>query len=157
MRLRQEFLTNHKTMKTQRSAMILGWSLAVAATLVLAMTGTNWYLHRGARVAGIASNPPLTASAKTNSGATAPASQSGGILVASNDSGDFTPLPDSMPPAPEDTTVVRVQMQRAALGALGLTVNEEHAGDWIQVELLLGDDGLPQAVRLPQTATDVGN
>jgi hypothetical protein len=157
MRLRQEFLTKHKTMKTQRSAMILGWSLAVAATLVLAMTGTNWYLHRGARVAGIASNPPLTASAKTNSGATAPASQSGGILVASNDSGDFTPLPDSMPPAPEDTTVVRVQMQRAALGALGLTVNEEHAGDWIQVELLVGDDGLPQAVRLPQTATDVGN
>jgi hypothetical protein len=31
-------------------------------------------------------------------------------------------------------------------------VNEEHAGDWIQVDLLVGDDGLPQAVRLPQTS-----
>jgi hypothetical protein len=48
-------------------------------------------------------------------------------------------------------------MQRAALQALGLTVNEEQAGDWIQVDLLVGDDGLPQAVRLPQTATETTN
>ena len=46
---------------------------------------------------------------------------------------------------------VHVQMQRSALGALGFTVNEEHAGDWIQVDLLVGDDGQPQAVRLPQS------
>jgi hypothetical protein len=64
---------------------------------------------------------------------------------------DFTLLPGSVPSATEDATVVRVEMQRAALGALGLPVNEERAGDWIQVDLLIGDDGLPQAVRLPQT------
>jgi len=45
---------------------------------------------------------------------------------------------------------VRVRMQRGALGALGLPVNEERAGEWIQVDLLVGNDGLPQAVRLPQ-------
>ena len=42
-------------------------------------------------------------------------------------------------------------MQRGALGALGFTVNEEQASDLIQVDLLVGDDGLPQAVRLPES------
>jgi len=50
-----------------------------------------------------------------------------------------------------DATVVRVQMQRGALGALGLTVNEERAADLIQVDLLVGDDGQPQALRLAET------
>jgi hypothetical protein len=95
---------------------------------------------------------------QSSSGVTTPAgSELGDVLVASNGSGDFTLLPGSIPPAPEDATVVRVQMQRAALGALGLTVDEEHAGDWIQVDLLVGDDGLPQAVRLPQTITQTSN
>jgi hypothetical protein len=31
-------------------------------------------------------------------------------------------------------------------------VNEDRAADWIHVDLLVGDDGQPQAVRLPQTA-----
>jgi hypothetical protein len=43
-----------------------------------------------------------------------------------------------------------VRMQRGELGALGLPVNEERAAEWIQVDLLVGNDGLPQAVRLPQ-------
>jgi hypothetical protein len=152
MRLRQEFQTKHKTVKRQRSAVILGCSLAAAAALVFAVTGTNWYLQNGANVAKVGSSAGGTSASPQSAGA-----QSGETLVASNDSGDFTLLPDSMPPAPEDATVVHVQMQRAALGALGLTVNEEHAGDWIQVDLLVGDDGLPQAVRLPQANTETSN
>jgi hypothetical protein len=74
------------------------------------------------------------------------------VLVASNDPNDFTLLPGTVPGSLEDATVVRVQLQRGALGALGLTVNEERATDWIQVDLLIGDDGQPQAVRLPQSA-----
>ncbi len=73
----------------------------------------------------------------------------GEALVASNNPDDFALLPGSMPGLIGDGTVVHVQMQRSALGALGFTVNEEHAGDWIQVDLLVGDDGQPQAVRLP--------
>jgi hypothetical protein len=72
-------------------------------------------------------------------------------LLASNNSEEFTLLPASTPGLLGDATVVHVQMQRGALGALGLTVNEEVAGDWIDVDLLLGDDGQPQAVRLPQS------
>jgi hypothetical protein len=154
MRLLEEFQTKHRTVKAQRSGVILGWSLAAAAALVFAVSGTSWYLHRVPSVAGIQSNSRNAAANKGSQGA---GSEAGEILVASNDSGDFALLPDSMPPAPQDATVVHVQMQRAALGALGLTVNEEHAGDWIQVDLLVGDDGLPQAVRLPQTASEASN
>jgi hypothetical protein len=157
MRLRQEFHTKHKTVKTQRGAVIAGWSLAAAAALFCVLTFVNWRLHRGTGVAQTGGNAAQGLDSQKNSGpspeSTAPVgSDLGEVLVASNDSGDFTLLPGSMPPAPEDATVVRVQMQRAALGALGLTVNEERAGDWIQVDLLVGDDGLPQAVRLPESS-----
>jgi hypothetical protein len=29
-------------------------------------------------------------------------------------------------------------------------VNEERAGEWIQVDLFVGQDGQPQAVRMPR-------
>lgn len=77
-------------------------------------------------------------------------SDSAGMLVADNELRNFTLLPGALPAEADDAAIVRVRMQRGALGALGLPVNEERAGEWIQVDLLVGDDGLPQAVRLPQ-------
>jgi hypothetical protein len=74
--------------------------------------------------------------------------------LASNDSGEFTLLPGDVPGMSEDGTVVQVRMQRGALGALGLAVNEESAADWIQVDLLVSEDGQPEAVRLPQTSSN---
>ena len=71
-------------------------------------------------------------------------------VVADSDEGDFTRLPGNFSQETEDGVIVRVGMQRASLGALGLPVNEERAGEWIQVELLVASDGSPQAVRLPQ-------
>jgi hypothetical protein len=41
-------------------------------------------------------------------------------------------------------------MQRGALSAFGLPVDEERVSDWIQVDLLVGQDGMPKAVRLPE-------
>jgi len=163
MRLRQEFRTRHKTVRTQRTAFILGWSLAAAAALVLAAGWADWYIHKGPDVgteAHTSSSPNPAAIHNANPGPHSDApvqTESNDVIVASNGYGDFTPLPDSILASPEDATVVRVQMQRGALSALGLTVNEEHAGDLIQVDLLVGDDGVPQAIRLPQTSTGVSN
>jgi hypothetical protein len=70
-------------------------------------------------------------------------------LVAQADAGDFTLLPGALPADTDDAAILRVRMQRGSLGALGLPVTEERAGEWIQVDLLVGNDGLPQAVRLP--------
>ncbi len=163
MRLRQEFRTRHKTVKTRRAALLVGWSVAAAAALMFAILWVNWRMHRGENFAKSPANVVHTPTTQTDSGQSpnvglAVASGDTNLLVASNNSGDFTLLPDSMPPAPEDATVVHVRMQRAALSALGYPVNEEHAGDWIQVDFLVGDDGLPQAVRLPQnSSTEASN
>jgi hypothetical protein len=159
MRLRQEFRTRHKTVKTQRAAMVLGWSLAAAGVVLCAVTWANWHNPSGTGIAKSEPNEihvPVVNSGSASQAGNASTSNPADTIVASNNS-DFTLLPDSMPTTSEDSTVVRVQMQRAALEALGLPINEEHAGDLIQVDLLVGDDGLPQAVRLPQSTTETTN
>jgi hypothetical protein len=72
------------------------------------------------------------------------------MLVADN-SGDFTMLPGSLPQETDDAAIVRVRMQRGALSSFGLPVNEERLSDWIQVDLLVGQDGQPKAVRFPDS------
>jgi hypothetical protein len=110
-------------------------------------------------------NIPATSSSPADPGLAAPAGSevttnvpdngqsdtaSGSTLVAANDAEQFTLLPGSMAQETGDAAVVRVRLQRGALGALGLPVNEERAGEWIQVDLFVGEDGQPQAVRLPR-------
>jgi anti-sigma factor RsiW len=157
LRLRQEFRTKHKTLKRRRVALVAAWALAGAAVVVSAITWFNWRLQqgqmantqqtRGGQSTIAAANPTGTAQHVNPAGP-----ELGEVLMASNDSSEFTLLPGTMPGSLDDATVVHVQMQRGALGALGLTVNEEHASDWIQLDLLVGDDGQPQAVRLPATS-----
>ena len=62
---------------------------------------------------------------------------------------EFVALPYALPvTSTDDASIVRVRMQRAALGALGLPVNEERAGEWVMVDLLITADGQPEAFRL---------
>jgi hypothetical protein len=164
MRLRQEYRSRYRSVKVKRRAVIAAWALATAAMLVGAMSWENWratrkedaarhsiaapFDNRSAAAGGGSQVvlPPQTISDGGNS----QANRGSKMLVEENDMSDFTLLPGSMPEGMDEAAVVRVRMQRGSLGALGLPVNEESAGEWIQVELLVGNDGLPQAVRLPQ-------
>jgi len=154
MRLMQEFRTRHKGEKMRRFAWAGAWALAAAALIAAVVSWTSWRRESGMNVAkGAPASGQVAATASNSSSRMQYAGglEVGDTLVASSSSGDFTMLPGSTPSPMEDATVVRVEMQRGALGALGFTVNEEHAADLIQVDLLVGDDGLPQAVRLPET------
>jgi hypothetical protein len=154
MRLLQEFRTKHRTMRTRRTAAVAAWALAAAAVLLGTVSWINWRRQEArtaARSHGLAEATGTAQSNPNPSAATGPAAMELGDVVVAANLGDFAMLPGSIPPSLGDATVVRVQMQRSALTALGLTVNEEHGADWIQVDLLVGDDGLPQAVRLPQS------
>jgi anti-sigma factor RsiW len=160
LRLRQEFRTQHKTLKIRRAAVITSWGLAAAALLVVAVIWANWR-HTKVNVSG---NGPSVATATSQkvtpeaANATSATNDANGTveetLLASNDSEEFTLLPQEVPGMLEDGTVLQVRMQRGSLGALGLAVNEERAADWIQVDLLVGEDGQPQAVRLPQSSSN---
>jgi hypothetical protein len=161
MRLRQEFRAQHRTVKTRRTAVIAAWAVAAAALLFGAVTWRNWRINQQESLSAHLKTSQTAASLPGNSQSTglsstgsfeAPNSNTAGtgLLVADNEINDFTLLPGVPQADLDDADIVRVRMQRGALGALGLPVNEERAGEWIQVDLLVGNDGLPQAVRLPQ-------
>jgi anti-sigma factor RsiW len=146
MRLRQEFRTRHTTVKSRGRAVVASWLLAAAALILVATSLVLW--QRGGRT-DVGRQQPLTPTA-ARLVATGP--ELGGTLIAENDGDEFALIPGAIPGMLDDSTVVRVQMERGSLGALGLSVNEEHANDIVQVDLLLGADGQPQAYRLPQSS-----
>jgi anti-sigma factor RsiW len=160
MRLRQEYRTRHRTLKTRRAAVIAAWGLAAAAVLVGAVSWNNWRKSQHDQDAGhlfvskdgvVGGNAGATVRNANSVMKDAPGSAESEMLLAENTADGFTLLPGSDLSETEDAAIVRVRMQRGALGALGLPVNEELASEWIQVDLLLGVDGQPQAVRLPQS------
>jgi hypothetical protein len=126
MRLRQEFAMRHRTMKARSTAIFAAWTLATAALLFAGVSWWNWRVSQNQRAS---LTTETTLGAKT---------------------ADFTLLPGNLPQEIDDAAIVRVRMQRGALGTLGLPVNEERVSDWIQVDLLVGSDGQPKAVRLPE-------
>ena len=147
MRLRHEFGMRHRTARARSAAIFAAWALAAAAVLFAGVSWWNWKLAQTQRADVSARN-----AAKMNAPAPTPSGTSDGVtLVADSEAGDFTLLPGSLPQDVDDSAIVRVGMQRGALSALGLPVNEERVSDWIQVDLLVGQDGLPKAVRLPQS------
>jgi hypothetical protein len=166
MRLRQEFRTQHVTLKMRRTAVLAAWALAAAAVLIGAVSWRNWRYSQHEETANRLSSPAANKFPEKNSVAGAnhetPAEVPNGMrrgsagvagsetLLADNELSGFTFLPGAFAADTDGAEILRVRMQRGALGALGLPVNEERAGEWIQVDLLVGDDGLPQAVRLPR-------
>ncbi len=153
MRLRQEFRTIHRTLRMRSVAVFAAWALATAAVLIGAVSWWNWRLTQSRRTAISAGNMvkrgATTPGVGANGAASAADSADEPTLIADN-AGDFTLLPGSLLQETDDSAIVRVRMQRGALGALGLSVNEERVSDWIEVDLLVGQDGQPKAVRLPE-------
>ena len=141
-RLRQEFRTRHKTYKNRDRAVVAGWVLAAATMVLAAGSMVVWQQRQGKHV-----NPtaPVSVSAVANG------PELGGTLIAASDDEQFALIPGALPGLQDETSVVRVQMQRGALGALGLSVNDEQASDIVQVDLLLDADGQPQAYRLAES------
>ncbi len=133
------------------------WAWGLAATVLVALGLATWVLWPSSRnepapaVAGNG-NPASPATPSVEQAARAPADKKLAVNKAgaqAQQAGPFLPLPYSAPlSGVEDVTVVRVRMPRGALGAFGLPVNEETAAEMIQVDFLLAEDGLPEAVRI---------
>ncbi len=151
MRVLHEFGMRHRTRKARSAAIFAAWALATAAMLFAGVSWWNWRLTQtqGNVSAGNVVKPSTSVPSVTPSVTPTDTSEEP-TLIADNEAGDFTLLPGSLPQETDDSTIVRVGMERGALSALGLQVNEERVSDWIQVDLLVGQDGLPKAVRLLQ-------
>jgi hypothetical protein len=61
---------------------------------------------------------------------------------------DFIPMPNAARIEPnEDLDLVRVEVPRSAMIALGYAVSEDRASEPVEAEVVLGADGLARAVR----------
>jgi hypothetical protein len=164
MRLKQELRTRREARVPRSAVVVASWALAAAAVLVGAVSWGAWQRTRYREMSSRKVALPVAPSRNSESHETTvseyrrkdvlPAepkktsSNAHSSVAKDEDAERFTLLPGSLPAETEEAAIVRVRMQRGALGALGLPVNEERAGEWIQVDLLVGNDGLPQAVRL---------
>ncbi|HEX8178127.1 MAG TPA: hypothetical protein VF525_01150 [Pyrinomonadaceae bacterium] len=61
---------------------------------------------------------------------------------------EFVPLVAGGAPPLASGQLVRVELPRSALAALGLALDPARAGETIKADVLLGDDGLARAIRL---------
>jgi len=142
--------------------MFSAWTLATAAAvLMVVLSWRSWHDQRNSTKkvpAPVVSTPPqpeIAADEKPNPQGAEGSGQRQPVLpwagrdtYSVDDLNGFTFLPGSVPMENGDSEILRVRLQRGALGALGLPVNEERAGEWLRVDLLVTEDGQPQAVRL---------
>ena len=118
--------------EARRAAPRWTW-LAVAATLVLALALGFWKHPLPPRAP--AAPPVEIASAED--------------VLADN---DFVPVPYAAPLAQgELVEVVRVDLSPAALARMGFLTQAGYSGD-VTADLVVGEDGLPRAVRVPESA-----
>jgi hypothetical protein len=71
-----------------------------------------------------------------------------GEETSADSAGEFIPLPnaDRLPPN-EHLNMVRVELPRSAMIALGYAVTADRADERVQADVVLGSDGLARAVR----------
>src|SRR5207248_3145579 len=126
------------TPRVRRTAVVAAWALAAAAVVVGAVSWVNWRNSQRANLTDKSNSPVANpGTADQNAAPDSP------TLMEDNELSDFTFLPGVLPTDTDDATILEVRIQRGALGALGLPVNEDRAAEWIQVELL-GFGGMRQ-------------
>jgi hypothetical protein len=114
-------------------APVATWLAAAAALVAVAFVLSNQRLpqpvpHR---------NPPAIVESAANE-----------VDDSSFNSADFIPLPNAQQLAPnEDVNLVRVEVPRSTMIALGYDVSAERASEPVEAEVVLGPDGLARAVR----------
>jgi hypothetical protein len=124
----------------QRWAPMVTWASAVAAMFALA-----FFLVRDRQP-----DPPRRSASSVELASVAAGTESddyAGGLAPDPDSG-FSPLPNAARIGPnEDLNMVRVEVPRSSMIALGFTVSPDRAAEPVQADVMLGTDGLARAVR----------
>jgi hypothetical protein len=150
--LRREFRRQKATASRRR----IGWRLAVLGAAAAAALAVGIWLHH-APVPGAKSTG--TEQAAVQQGASqGTAAQTAEQTGASQDNSEyataFVPLPYADDPATLDGgAVVRVELSRSALASLGVPVADAGNTNPIPADIVVSDDGTPQAIRLVSQAS----
>ena len=115
------------------------WAMATAAVVALAM-----FLARDRPVAPA----HRTVSNRVQLAAVEPPADLDMVGDFSDADNDFIPLPNAERIEPnEDLNLVRVEVPRSVMIALGYAVSEDRASEPVEAEVVLGADGMARAVR----------
>jgi hypothetical protein len=115
------------------------WATAAVAVIALAM-----FLARDRHVVPA----HRTTSSRVELAAVEPPADLETLGDSSDTDNDFIPMPNAARIEPnEDLDLVRVEVPRSAMIALGYAVSEDRASEPVEAEVVLGADGLARAVR----------
>lgn len=152
-RLASEFREHHQNRERARyreRRARLRWAewIGVGAAAAALLTIGAWNFSHERVVKTGNSTAAVTSAVNSNGGAAQNISDES---VTAGATGEFVPLPYGENFSEGDSgMVVRVEMTRGTLETLGYPVDEANANEVIQADLLVGEDGLPRAVRLVQ-------
>lgn len=136
--------------------------LGAAAAVLLALgIGVHERITSGARTtsleaANVAGNPAAGTTTEAVAGASTTPGESTSAVSASANQADeneyaeeFVPVPYADDPAGlEGGAIVRVTLPRSALASFGLPFAESEGTDRVSADLIVSQDGTPQAIRL---------
>lgn len=162
-RVEAALLQEFRAQRAAQSGKKGNWRLAALATaagvlLALGFSLRHVSLEHKTSVAGETGQPTLNANAQqskaeANNEATEVAEN---ISTDAQDATGFVSLPYATDPGTlEGGTVVRVELTRAALVSMGLPVADAGSLDRIPADIMLSEDGAPQAIRLV-SSTNLG-
>jgi len=70
------------------------------------------------------------------------------VAAAEDEDTPFIPLPNAAgSPQDDEVDLVRVELPRSAMTALGISANDDNDAESVEAEVLLGPDGMARAVR----------
>jgi len=149
---RKVMLLGYQSRWNRRKTAFAAVALAAAAVLIVAVGVWRWE-RNSLRARVTPGGTPAEAGRQEAARGPRLSTESvqGALQEAALTQDKFVPLPGSMAIPGEEGTIVQMRMQRGALGALGLAVNQEESDDWIDVDLLVSVDGQPEAVRLARS------
>ena len=128
------------------------WSAAAAASVTLALFLAHGRQPSAKTVPGPGPHPRPPARLEL---AALPATPDLDLIAPSvADEAQFIPLPDAGEfDASDEMDVVRVEVPRSAMAALGFVVSAERASERVEADVALGPDGLARAVRFVDGST----
>jgi hypothetical protein len=146
--LRREF----RRQKAAASRRRIGWRLAVLGAAAAAALAVGIWMHH-APVPGVKSTGTEQAATVQQGASQGTAAQTAEQTGASQDNSEyataFVPLPYADDPATLDGgAVVRVELSRSALASLGMPVTDAGNTSPIPADIVVSEDGTPQAIRL---------
>jgi hypothetical protein len=161
-RVETALLEEFRREKVRASGRKLQWQISLLGAAAGIALVVGMALHHRIVRAPIAAQPVATTDADATHAASGPAEQAspeagapeGPGLSASESSeeeyaGNFVPLPYADDPAAlEGGAIVRVTLPRSALVSFGLPITGGGDADTVSADLVVAEDGTPQAIRL---------